>query len=160
MNKRWLIILLLVSFAFNLAVLGSFIYLRVFFGSRFCPPPPSPHLSQGRPDMPFKEMWDRLPEDDEIPRLRDEFMNTKIGLMKELAKDPINEETIKNILEQSLINQSALERKLADRLIMLRKTMTAEEAQEYFGKRLEWTKNPRHDRRKPPHDNPYKRRNK
>jgi hypothetical protein len=80
--------------------------------------------------------------------------------MKELAKDPINEVTIKNILEQSLLNQSALERKLADRLILLRKTMTAEEAKEYFSKRLEWTNKPGFDRRKPPHDNVYKRRTK
>jgi len=30
MNKRWLLILLLISAAFNLAVLGSFVYLRGF----------------------------------------------------------------------------------------------------------------------------------
>ncbi len=152
MSKRWLLILLLISFAFNLAVLGSFIYIRVFFAHRFCPPPPPPHLSQGRPDMPFREMWDRLPDDENLPLLHKEFRDGKIKLMTELAKDPINEENIKHILEQSLISQSALERKLADRLILLRKSMTAEEAKEYFGKRLEWTKKPRFDRNNPPPD--------
>ncbi len=147
MNKRWLIILLLISFAFNLAIVGSFIYIKCTFGNRMCPPPPPPHLIQGSPDFPKNEIWERLPIDDSMHELRKQFMESKRDLMIELAKDPIDEKEINSILENSLINQSALERKLGERLLMLRKTMTAaEEAREFFGKRAEMNHKRPYDR--------------
>lgn len=138
MNKRILVFLLLVSFAFNLAILGSFIYFRVFFGGMHCPPPPPPEFREGRPDFPHHEMWERLPIDEEMHQLRKDFGNKKNELMLELAKDPIDEAKINAILAESLTHQSSLERKLGDRLIQLRKTMTADEAKEFFGKRAEF----------------------
>lgn len=150
MNKRLLLILLLVSAAFNLAVIGSFIYLRFCFPGRAClPPPPPPHAMHGRPGFPGNEMWDRLPMDDDLMVLRRAFKGNKIELMQELAKDPIDEEKINTLLENSLINQTALERRLGIRLLELRKTMTAEEALEFFGKRAEGFDRKRPDRFQP-----------
>lgn len=140
MSKRWLIILLLISVAFNLAVLGSFIYLRSTRPP--CPPgrprPPrewghkgrGPGRGPGGP-APFIEFGDST------KLLFDRFDKIKQELMRELAKDPINMAQIESIVSRSLGAQADLERDLVDRLIRLRKTMTPEEAKEHFSRRAE-----------------------
>ncbi|PKN80853.1 MAG: hypothetical protein CVU48_00600 [Candidatus Cloacimonetes bacterium HGW-Cloacimonetes-1] len=134
MSKRWLYILLIISLAFNLAVLGSFVFIRFFMPS----PAGPPHLRGmgGRgPGSERMQMWQQhCGNDDEMIRIKSDFAESKQALMQELAKDPINEPKIKTILDSSLVIHSSLERRLGQRLLTLRKTMSAEEARDFFGK--------------------------
>ncbi len=150
MSKRWLIILLLVSFSFNLAVVGSIIYLRLTVP---CPPP---YHSTGRPQMmPPQHMQAFLGNDDEIRHLRNKFDSTKVNLMQELAKDPINNQKVSEIIDSSLVAQNELERRLGQKIVAYRKTMTPEEARVHFLQRAENMENRSHkfmkyrNRRKP-----------
>lgn len=132
MSKRWLVILLLISAAFNLAVMGSFIYLRSI----------RPPFSPGFPkELGEKGHWrgkgpgghgPMFMFTDSTRALHEEFKDTKQELMLELAKDPIDTAKIEAIIKRSLSSQAALERDLADRLIRLRKSMSPEEAKEHF----------------------------
>lgn len=135
MSKSWLIPLLLVSFSFNLAVIGSALYFRC---AHTCPPdrpfldrkmPPAAHL------RPFME------KDKEIRQLRENFSLSKEVLLQELAKDPVNEARVKEIIDSSLVAQNALERRIGEKILAYRKTLTPEEAREHFLRRVERMKN-------------------
>ncbi len=135
MNKRWLYILLFISLAFNLAVLGSFVFIRFFM-----PPPPEtmshPGMEgRGPGNDRMKEWQQHCGDDAEMIQIKTKFAQSKHALMQELAKDPINETKIKSILDSSLVIQSSLERKLGQRLLTLRKSMNADEAKDFFGRR-------------------------
>ncbi len=137
MNKRWLIILLLVSAAFNLAVVGSFIYLR---STR--PPFPPGRFKEWRDEGHRRGKGPGGPGpmfmfNDSTRALHDQFQNTKRELMLELAKDPLDMPKIEANITRSLNAQAALERDMADRLIRFRNTMTPEEAREHFNRRAE-----------------------
>jgi len=126
MTKRLLWILLIVSLSFNLAVIISICHL----GYRACPPP--------KPESPRPERvmlpphLREAPWDPQLRHMRSNFDSTKVELMRELAKDPIDEETVDGILQRSLELQASLESRLGDRLVDLRRQMTAEEADRYF----------------------------
>jgi hypothetical protein len=134
MSKHWTSILLLVSLAFNLAVLGGFIYMHVHHPPHVAPGdrPPGPHRESG----PFHERWKGM-ESDSIRALRDAFMESKKELMQELAKDPLDEQAINRIITRSITAQSTLERELGAKLVEMRKQMSAEEAKECFSRRFE-----------------------
>ncbi len=143
MNKRLLVILLLVSAAFNLAVVGSFIYLR---STRPPFPPDRFQRWQDRDHHRDKEHDGPGPMfmfDDSIKALHQAFKDTKRELMLELAKEPLDMAKIDAIVARSLSAQAALERDLADRLIRFRKSLTPEEAREHFTRRAEYE--PRRD---------------
>ena len=134
MNKRWLIALLIISFAFNLAVVFSFVYFKVMMPP---PPPPPPHK-----DMPHFSPRDRIRTPDaETIALNRKFNEQKIALMEELAKDPVNEASIATIIDSSVVTQNILERRLGQRLLENRRKMTAIEAKEHFLKRAEFLRN-------------------
>ena len=76
----------------------------------------------------------------EIRALHQHFNESKIELMRELAKDPIDETNITAIIDNSLAAQGSLERALAHRLLEIRKQMSAAEAQEYFSARADQMK--------------------
>ncbi|HNQ42870.1 MAG TPA: hypothetical protein PKI59_00475 [Candidatus Cloacimonadota bacterium] len=128
MSRRLLIAILLVSLGFNLAVIGSMIWFRFI---RPCPIPPP----QGRPPMgnvhPLP-IWKQLKPDSQIPAYRAKFDSTKILLMEELAKDPIDELKIHSIIDSSLSAQNLLERHLGMSMLEIRKQMSAAEAKEHF----------------------------
>ena len=73
----------------------------------------------------------------EIRELHSSFNESKIELMRELAKNPINEENINAIIDSSMEVQGSLERALAHRLLEIRKQMSAAEAEDYFSSRAE-----------------------
>ncbi len=148
MSKHWLIILLLVSFSFNLAFLGSFIYLRFFM------PCPMPQPRIERPMMPPPHAKAFFEKDTEIRQLRDRFDGTKVNLMQELAKNPVDDKKVNEIIDSSLVLQNTLERRLGQKIVAYRKTMTPEEAREHFLRRAENMKN------RPPHIIKHKNRRK
>jgi len=140
MNKRWLLILALISLSFNLAFIGSFLYLRFVHLPKHSPMFHSPehphHFRDGKRGGPFGEMGDRLPKDIKLKDAFRDFHQSKRELMHELAQNPIDEAKVAVLLEQSLAKHSALERKLGEKLLELRKTMSADEAKEFFEKRM------------------------
>jgi hypothetical protein len=147
MTKRSLLILLGISFAFNLAVLGSLFWLRVT-RPPFAPPRDF-HVM--RPPLP--EHIVRPDRNPDIQRVREQFEQSKLDLMRELSKEQVDEARVIAIIESSLEAQNQLERHLGEHLMHIRKQMSAEEAEAYFGKRIEYLQNrkdqTRHNRRKP-----------
>jgi hypothetical protein len=140
MSKKLLYILLLISLAFNLAFVGSFIYLKALR-----PRPPRDFRDTRRPDFD-KHRWQPIMESDSTRAFRDAFLASKKQLMEELAKESIDETAINAIIQSSLQAQAALETDLGKRLIALRKTMTPAEAKEHFTDRIKQM-NERKDRR-------------
>lgn len=132
MSKKWLFVLLLISLSFNLAVLGSFIYIRFYLP---CPSPPPMHRGQMLGDKPHEPFF--MHKDEEFHRLKKDFNATKVSLMKELAKDPVDEARIAGIIDSSLVAQNKLERRLGEKILAFRKTLSAEEAREHFERRAE-----------------------
>lgn len=131
MSKRWLIILLLISVAFNLAVLGSMAYLSFFRpcpapGMRMGPPPDHPPMF-GKAGKGFPGFGN-----DSLRVMRQKFNDTKKELMTELANDPVDEARVQQIISRSLEAQAALERDLGNKLLEMRRGMTASEAKEHF----------------------------
>ena len=135
MNKRWLIIILLISVSFNLAFIGSFIYLHWFH------PHPQPPVRKEEMRGP-RPLFGHPPfeRDEEIRKLRNQFENIKHSLMLELAKDPVDMTKVNALIDSSLVAQNNLERRLAERMVAYRKTLTAEEAKEHFQRRAEFAK--------------------
>jgi len=60
--------------------------------------------------------------------------------MLELAKDPVDMTKVNALIDSSLVAQNNLERRLAERMVAYRKTLTAEEAKEHFQRRAEFAK--------------------
>ena len=148
MNKRWLLILLLISAAFNLAVLGSFVYLRGFHPRHHHSPRHEWRDNDRWPGRFHKGPAPEFAFGDSIRALRQGFEDTKRELMLELAKDPLDMPQIEAIITRSLNAQVALERDMADRLIRFRNTLTPEEAREHFSRRAEDMQRRDNDNRK------------
>lgn len=135
MSKKLVNILLLVSLAFNLAVVGAFVFMTLRMPPRHRMMQPGAHREDFRPHRPLRNgSW---ADSDSIRALRTKFRQTKEEFMTELGKDPIDAAKLELILQRSLIEQSNLERELGRRLIERRKTMTADEAEDFFERRAE-----------------------
>lgn len=152
MNRRWLIILLLISVAFNFAVLGSFVYLK---NSRA-------QSERDRPYGPAMRRDNRGPKEnpafsDSTRALWNEFADIKAEFMLELSKDPLDMDSLDDILARSLANQAILENDMAERLIRHRQSMSASEAKEFFMQRYEEMINRQNYRRNK--EKPHKTRN-
>jgi len=129
MSKRMIVILLFISIAFNMAVLGSILWLH--FGRNHPPQPPVQRFSR----IPLPPNMEHMNWDPDLCELRTRYDETKIELMHKLAQDPIDENAIIAILDSSLTVQNSLERELGYRLLELRKQMSAREAEAYFNAR-------------------------
>lgn len=132
MSRRWLITLLLISLAFNLAVLGSYIYFSGKqaggrYGGRYAPA--LRRDNRGPSENPAFS--------DTTRALWREFHEIKAEFMKELAKDPLDMEALDDLLARTLANQAILENHMAERLIRHRQSLTPEEAKEFYTKQYE-----------------------
>ncbi len=145
MNKRILATLLGISLAFNLAVAGSLIWLRITRPPR----PPMEHFRSRNNALPahIDPGW----HNPEIINARNQFTRCKLELMQVLQQEPLDEARALAIIDSSLQNQNRLERQLGERLLNIRKQMTAEEADQYFGAHVRnmqnMQRNIRHHRR-------------
>ncbi|MBM4399611.1 MAG: periplasmic heavy metal sensor [Candidatus Cloacimonetes bacterium] len=140
MSKQWIVILLLISLAFNLAVLGIFLYTSIYHKPPFCPPGMRPPHEMGRPDLPDRDKdKDKFPfafeNREEIKALRDTFMLKRREFMQIMRNEPFNEKEALAAMETSLKAQEGLEKKLGTSLIEKRKKMSPEEAKEFFERR-------------------------
>ncbi len=152
MSKRLIIILLCVSLAFNLAVLGMFLYASATHKHPFH----RPADRERRPDS--EERYSEFTEANrqEIRNLRSDFMQKRRAFITILSKDTYDESEAHAAMEASLAAQSKLEGKLGEAMLELRSKMPADEARKLFRARLERL-NRRHkpETQKPgPPDNP------
>ncbi len=150
MSKRWIVILLFVSLAFNLAVLGVFLYTSFFGRMPFCPADsrPARELAEhrfSREDRDKARPEFTLANRDEIKQLRSEFMQKRREFIKALSKENINEQEVLAAMQTSLAAQEKLESKIGTSMLELRKKMTPEQAKDYFQKILERKRDHRPD---------------
>lgn len=137
MSRRWIIILLFISLAFNLAVMSMFIYATIFHRPPFCPPGARPPMEMARPNhMRHNKDRGKLPfaleDKEEIRELRTEFMQKRKDFMQIIKSENYDEKQALAAMEASLKAQEVLERKLGTSLIELRNKMSAKEADEFF----------------------------
>jgi len=142
MSKRWIVILLFVSLAFNLAVMGMFLHTMVFRRPLFCLPGMIPHMEWNKErDHRTEKDKDRPRFDEEtraeIKKLRGDFMLKRREFMLLLAKKDLNEQQVTAAMEASILAQDKLEKKLGSAILELRKKMTAEQANDFFTRMLE-----------------------
>lgn len=141
MSKKTILILLIISLAFNLAFLGTFLYHRV----NFCPGLQRP--IHGRPKLPihcrenFRELRKEVGE-----KHRDYFVARRQFILSLLEKD-INEEQVLKRLENAIEKQTIKEKEIGLSFIKLRKEMTAEEARMFFRQDLKAKENQQEPRR-------------
>jgi hypothetical protein len=145
MNKKTLYILLLISLAFNLSFVGSYLYWthnyhRQFAMSKDCkvacdtPPPPPDHgfgrgyHNSGRPMM----MGNR----EAMRPYQEAFRAKRREFFMALQQPKVDEALLKQKLEASLQAHNNQEKEIGLKLIALRKTMSAEEANVFFGNRM------------------------
>ncbi len=146
MSKRLLTILLLVSLFLNAGIIGGLFVMGIFRHNHMVHHNFPPEANRRAEDR--QRLAPRLWEDPAISVLRDSFRVTKDQLMQELARETIDDARINAIIEQSVDAQGTMERALGHRLLQIRKTMNAKEAEEYFARRSERDFR-NYDRRKP-----------
>ncbi len=130
MNQRATIILLFILLLLSLflnGILGTVLYRNILRMNH------TMHHYPFNPGGPGRGAFglDREP-DPRIIALRDTFFTAKKELMAELAKDPLNEARIMQLIDNSVSAQGSMERALGLKLLEKRKTMTPEEAQKHF----------------------------
>ncbi len=142
MNKRWLIIVLFISLAFNLAIMLMFSYMNIYHRPPFCPPGMRPHpgQEQDRMHQPIanQKIREMMGEDKaEMKKFRDDFAQKREAFMKTLSKDTLNVKEAEAAMDASLKAHEDLERHLGQTLIKVRQKITSKEAQTFFKERLE-----------------------
>ncbi|MEA2096251.1 MAG: hypothetical protein U9P73_06130 [Candidatus Cloacimonadota bacterium] len=131
MSKKTILIILIVSLAFNFAFFGTFLFHRVNFGPGIHGP------IHGRPKLPihcredFRELRKKMGE-----KHRDYFVARRQFILSLLEKD-LNEEQVLKRLENAIEKQMIKEKEIGLSFIKLRKEMTAEEARLFFRRDLE-----------------------
>ncbi len=143
MSKRLTGILLIISIAFNLAFLGTFIY------HRYIAKPPFP------PDFPRKphpEFLELIKENrKEIHMCRSRFSRAKEDFMKALRDPNTTNDELQEKLSYSMGMLMELERTIGNTLIAAREKLTPEQRLMMFDKMKD--DHPRHDR---PKDRPQR----
>ncbi len=131
MLKRTLIILFIISMAFNIAFVSTFLYHRV----RMRPGFPE-HFPPDHQPPPHPEFMERVEENKEmILPLRMEFQKSREELIAALMSEDFNEDELIKMVEKTLEDQIKMEKELGMRLIELRKQMTPEQAENFFSRR-------------------------
>ena len=141
MSKKTVLILLIISLAFNFAFFGTFLYHRVNFR------PGLPGAIHGRPKLPihcredFRELRKEMGE-----KHRDYFVARRQFILSLLEED-LNEEQVLKRLENAIEKQTIKEKEIGLSFIKLRKEMTAEEARMFFRQDLKAKENLQEPRR-------------
>ena len=126
MSKKMIFTILIISLAFNLAFLGTFLYHRVNFRPGLQGP------IYGRPKLPihcrenFRELRKEMGE-----KHNDYFVARRQFILSLLEKN-LNEEQVLKRLENAIEKQMIKEKEIGLSFIKLRKEMTAEEAKMFF----------------------------
>ncbi|MDD4156601.1 MAG: hypothetical protein PHY08_08530 [Candidatus Cloacimonetes bacterium] len=123
MKNRNILIILIISLAFNLGFIMMFLYHSYFDPKPFMPPPP-PKKDKIHSIMNSKEMKD----------FKKQNYKYRIEYFKELAKPDYDIKTIDNIIHYLSNSQKQIEDMVIYNFLELRKQMTDEEAADFFGR--------------------------
>ena len=126
MSKKTILILLIVSLAFNFAFLGTFLYHRVNFG------PGMPGPIHGRPKLPIHCREDFRELRNEMGEKHRDYFTARRQFILSLLEEDLNEEQVLKRLENAIEKQTIKEREIGLSFIKLRKEMTVEEARMFF----------------------------
>ena len=128
MSKRMLIILAYLSFAFNVAFVGMFIYHRfyVFGVHERLPNCDSPEIERIRERYKMERKF--------IQPKKMEFDEQKKEFIERLKQENFDEKKLLKQLNIAIKKQMEMEKEIGLRLIKLRKQMTPEEAKYFFGR--------------------------
>jgi len=138
MKHRVIFILLLISLAFNTGFIVMFVYHRQRMPHRMMPRPPTGYFNKQQID-----------QDEGIKQIRQENMELRKQFFTELAKEEFGSEAIYSFITQLEDSQSQLEHQVLHYFVNMREGMTAEEAEEVFGKFVD-----RYDKRQDRANNP------
>ena len=126
MSKKMIFTILIISLAFNLAFLGTFLYHRVNVR------PGLQGSIHGKPKLPihcredFREFRKEMGE-----KHRDYFIARRQFILS-LLEENLNEEEVLKRLENAIEKQTIKEKEIGLSFIKLRKEMTAKEARMFF----------------------------
>ena len=126
MSKKTIIILFIISLAFNLAFFGTFLIHRVNFGPGIQGP------IHGRPKLPKHCREDFRELRKEMGEKHREYFKARKQFILSLLEENLNEEKVLKKLENAIEKQRIKEREIGLSFIKLRKEMTAEEARMFF----------------------------
>ena len=141
MSKKTILILLIVSLAFNFAFLGTFLYHRVNFG-------PGIHAPiHRRPKLPIHCREDFRKLRNEMGKKHHDYFTARRQFILSLLEEDLNEEQVLNKLENAIEKQTIKEREIGLSFIKLRKEMTAEEAKKFFRRDLKAKEMPQEAKR-------------
>jgi len=145
MSKHFITILLLISLAFNLAVMCMFAYASIYHRPPFNPPQwdrARHHEGMGFRHSEHGRRWpDTLMENrDEIKQLREAFSQSRKEFMQEMRSDKFDLTKATAAMQKSLLAQEKLEKRLGESLLDMRKKMSTTEAQKFFQERQDRNK--------------------
>jgi len=150
MNKHWLVIVLFISLAFNLAVMIMFAYVSIYHKPPFPHPGMKPRHERDfdrmhRPGMNMKMQEMMGGNKEELKPFRDSFDQKREAFIQSLSRDTLNVKEVEAAMEASLKAHEDLERHLGQSLIKMRSNMSGKEAGVFFKERL---KQMRHNQEK------------
>jgi len=135
MSKKMIFIILIVSLAFNLAFLGTFLYHRVNFRPGLHGP------IHGRPKLPIHCREDFRELRKEMGKKHREYFTARRQFILSLIEEDLNEEQLLERLNNAIDKQSIMEKEIGLSFIKLRKEMTSEEARMFFRQDLKTKEN-------------------
>lgn len=141
MSRRWLIIILIVSLAFNLSVLVMFTHVAVLKKMPFCLPGTKSiaeceDQSSGKYRKVIPRPEEFLENKEEIKALRDDYLQKRKAFMELMRQEDFNAEQAYAAMQASLKAQDVLEKTLGKSLIEFRKKLTFDEARTIFKPRV------------------------
>ena len=141
MSKKTIVILFIISLAFNLAFFGTFLIHRVNFGPGIQGP------IHGRPKLPKHCREDFRELRKEMGEKHREYFKARRQFILSLLEEDLNEEQVLKKLENAIEKQTIKEKEIGLSFIKLRKEMTAEEARKFFRRDLETKEIPQEPKR-------------
>jgi len=133
MKNNTVKILLIISFAFNIAFLGGGIFRSIKFRKQ---PPIHKRVNNEK----VREFMERRKEIGH-PLMQD-FHKSKNKFMKALTKPEINEAEMQILIDELIEKQVIMEQEIGRSMIELRQQLSDTEAKEVFGKFQRWMQPP------------------
>lgn len=141
MSKKMIFTILIISLAFNLAFLGTFLYHRVNFHRGLQRP------IHGKPKLPILHREDFRKLRKEMDERHREYFVARRQFILSLLEEDINEEEVLKRLENAIEKQTIKEREIGLSFIKLRKEITADEARKFFRRDLKANEMPQEAKR-------------
>ena len=122
MKSRFISIALIISLAFNIGFIVMFVYFKCTKSKPI----------EGKPQVQHEQVHRQFRNED-IAEARRENSEYRRTFFQELAKPEFDEERVEELAQRLKESQKTLDQTVVKHFINLRKGMTAEEAEEFFG---------------------------